>query len=503
MPAHDRRRDPLLIVLIVIAAVVPAGLGLNPGGLPAAVLPFWLAISAVHLAYAVIANRVAGLYRGDGKHQRGSRRMWRLATWAGVAFLAGDLGQLMPAAHDPTDRASVIGTEFQWVMLLLAMVLLLVGLLRYPSGIGAGGDRSRLRMDVATVMAGATTCGLLLIKLPPGEISARWAATLATAVLIQPGLFLVALFALVKLFLGEKTPFTRVAGALSGVAAAIQVVLQAVPEPGYLAHREGAWLLGGNVLASTLLAIGARVQERQTRQDPGGLGHRPSRPYSWLPYGAMAMTWSITVGLLAVDGLTWRAWAVAVGAMVTTALVVARQMAAFRHIGELLRERDELTARLTEQAYHDALTGLANRALFMERLTESLRHDPVTVFLIDLDEFKPVNDRYGHATGDQLLIEVGRRLRRCVRAGDTVARLGGDEFAVLVSDLDERRRPEVAGALDAALRGTVRLGDVEVPLRASIGQATGHPGSHDPDALLHRADMAMYAEKNAARSVRR
>jgi diguanylate cyclase (GGDEF)-like protein len=209
------------------------------------------------------------------------------------------------------------------------------------------------------------------------------------------------------------------------------------------------------------------------------------------------------VGLLAVQGLTWRAWLVAVGAMITTALVVIRQMAAFRHIAELLRERDELAARLTELAYHDALTGLANRALFMRKLTESLAHEPVTVFLIDLDEFKPVNDLYGHATGDQLLIEVGRRLRNCVRSGDTVARLGGDEFAVLVDDLDPRRRPEVAGALDAALRGTVRIGDAEVRLRASIGHATGHPGSHDPDALLHEADMAMYAEKNAARSVRR
>jgi diguanylate cyclase (GGDEF)-like protein len=181
--------------------------------------------------------------------------------------------------------------------------------------------------------------------------------------------------------------------------------------------------------------------------------------------------------------------------MLTTALVVARQAFAFRHIEELLRERDLLTARLTEQAYHDALTGLANRALFMNRLTESLTAGAVTVFLIDLDDFKPVNDSFGHATGDQLLVEVAERLRRCVRAEDTVARLGGDEFAVLAA--------EPAGLFDAlnqTLNATVRLGDAEVRLRASIGMATGRPGVEGPDAVLHQADMAMYDAKNAARA---
>ena len=136
--------------------------------------------------------------------------------------------------------------------------------------------------------------------------------------------------------------------------------------------------------------------------------------------------------------------------MITTALAMARQVTAFRHIEELLRERDVLTARLTEQAYHDALTGLANRALFMSRLAESLGRGPVTVFLVDLDDFKPVNDSFGHATGDQLLIEVGARLRSLVRVGDTVARLGGDEFAILAGALDPDGRAEAADRLSRA-----------------------------------------------------
>ena len=500
---RDRRADPLMITLVLIVAIALPSFGLAPGGRVATVLPYCLAMPLLHLVFAVVTARGAVLHRGHDRQSRGAWRMWLMAALAGLALFVGDLSQLGDAIRHPAGRDAVMGGNFQAIMILTAMTLLLVGMLTFPSGPGSTGDRSRLRMDLATVMAGATTCGLLLIQLPAGAIDAHWAVSFGTALLIQPGVFLVALFALVKLFLGTHTPFTRATGILLGLASAAQAILQTVPAPGYLSDREGPWLLGANVLASALLAMGARAQERQTRQEPGGLGRRPARPYSWLPYGAMSITWAITVGLLAVQGLTWRAWLVAVGAMVTTALVVIRQMAAFRHIAELLRERDELAARLTELAYHDALTGLANRALFMRTLTESLGHHPVTVFLIDLDEFKPVNDVYGHATGDQLLIEVGRRLRNCVRVGDTVARLGGDEFAVLVDDLDPRRRPEVAGALDAALRGTVRIGDAEVRLRASIGQATGHPGRHDPDALLHEADMAMYADKNAARSVRR
>jgi diguanylate cyclase (GGDEF)-like protein len=139
----------------------------------------------------------------------------------------------------------------------------------------------------------------------------------------------------------------------------------------------------------------------------------------------------------------------------------------------------------------------------MRSLTGALARGPATVYLIDLDQFKPVNDSYGHATGDRLLIEVGERLRACVRDGDTVARLGGDEFAVLVEDLDPDGVAQVGESLSRALNGRVRLGEAEVTLRASVGMATGHPGRHDPDAVLHAADMAMYAVKNTARAVRR
>jgi len=503
-----RRTDPLLLALIGLPAVTFLGYGSSWGWPGAQVWAFWLLMIVVQSSFAVSAWRVAGHIgpAGPGSATRirrvaAGRVMWRMFSAAGVVLVLGNLAQLGSVARDPLSHDAVVGTDAQVFSIALAMALIVGGLLRYPLGDMGGAERFRLRIDVATVMAAAVTFGLWVIELPPGPRGAAWVLHTATVMLVQPGLFLVAIFAVVKIVLGGQPPFVRAAGVLCGTAAALQALLQAVPGAYYVAPATMAWLFAGNILASALIAIGARVQERQVRAGPRHAAPVVRRPYSLLPYGAMAAVWLLAAVVLAVHGLDRRAWVIGIGAMATTGLVVARQVAAFRHIAELLRERDELTAQLTELAFHDALTKLANRGLFMQRLQDALAAGPVTVFLVDLDDFKPVNDAYGHATGDQLLIEVGRRLRRCVRAGDTVARLGGDEFAVLVRDLAEDRRGEVAGSLAGALHGVVRIGAVEVPLSASIGMATGRHGVHDPDSLLHAADMAMYATKERRREL--
>jgi diguanylate cyclase (GGDEF)-like protein len=490
----QRRPDPLAVVLAVFGVLVlPPVIGLAPHGWASIGVPYWTVLGVVHVAFVHVAGRVAAVNRNE----TGAHRLWTLAAWAGVPLVAGDLVEIYECLRFPPSRYTIIGGNVQAATVVVAMTLLLVGMLRFPSGRNSPGERSRLRMDMATVMGSATTCGLLLLQLPQSEAGWRWAVDFTTAVLVEPGVFLVALFALVKLFLGDRPPFTRPAAIVTGAAGALQAIVQAVPASFYLKPHLGTWVMAGNVAASTLLAVGFRIQWLQNRSPARGAARGPRRPYSSLPYAAMAVSWAAALGVMIADGLSGRTWSVVAGAMLTTALVVARQAFAFKHIEELLRERDVLAARLTEQAYHDALTGLANRALFMNRLAESLATRPVTVFLIDLDDFKPVNDSYGHATGDRLLIEVAARLRRSVRAGDTVARLGGDEFAVLAAD--------PAGLLDeltANLNDTLRLGDAEVRLRASIGMATGHPDRHGPDSVLHEADMAMYATKNAGRAIR-
>jgi len=166
-----------------------------------------------------------------------------------------------------------------------------------------------------------------------------------------------------------------------------------------------------------------------------------------------------------------------------------------------------LAERLRHLAYHDNLTGLANRALFLERLTAALAVGAPTVMIIDLDDFKPVNDAHGHHAGDTLLRAAAERLTRCVRDAGTVARLGGDEFAVLLPAAGPAEVAALVERVATAVGEPVPVGGTEVRVRASIGAASAPAGGPtDPTValteLLHRADLAMYAEKQRKPPVR-
>jgi diguanylate cyclase (GGDEF)-like protein/PAS domain S-box-containing protein len=165
-------------------------------------------------------------------------------------------------------------------------------------------------------------------------------------------------------------------------------------------------------------------------------------------------------------------------------------------------ERREVE-RLRRRALHDPLTGLPNRTLFIDRLTTAARRcsrtsQTVSVLFCDIDHFKSINDTFGHAVGDAVLKEVATRLEQVCRAEDTVARIGGDEFVVLVEGVDAvTGRPGLMERIRAAFREPVVVGTVTVRLSVSVGVANSSAGDHDADALLHRADRAMYAEKRS------
>lgn len=170
-----------------------------------------------------------------------------------------------------------------------------------------------------------------------------------------------------------------------------------------------------------------------------------------------------------------------------------------------ITERVRLQERLAHQASHDALTALPNRALLLDRLNQQLLFaeragQTVAVLFLDLDGFKAVNDRLGHAAGDELLIAIASRLQGHVRAGDTVARLGGDEFVLVLSALTNRREVTiVVERLIAAIGSPILLAMGEVQVSASIGIAFSSPDCSDPEALLAAADGAMYAAKQAGK----
>jgi diguanylate cyclase (GGDEF)-like protein/PAS domain S-box-containing protein len=167
-----------------------------------------------------------------------------------------------------------------------------------------------------------------------------------------------------------------------------------------------------------------------------------------------------------------------------------------------LTERRRAEEALAHLALHDPLTGLANRRLLLDRVGQALlalERTPtmVAIFFIDLDGFKSVNDRYGHAIGDQALTSAARAIGSAVRAGDTVGRLGGDEFAVLCPRLEHARAAEcLAQRIGAQLARPIRDGCPDLALSASIGIACTTRSDANPETLLREADAAMYRAKH-------
>ena len=169
-------------------------------------------------------------------------------------------------------------------------------------------------------------------------------------------------------------------------------------------------------------------------------------------------------------------------------------------------ERKALEERLRHQAFHDPLTDLPNRQLFVDRLGQALRRtrrqqNRVAVLFMDLDGFKVVNDSLGHEIGDLLLTVVAQRLGRCLRPEDSLARFGGDEFVVLIEEVevtDEAAR--VAKRITEELRRPFVMDGRELYVIASIGISLGDARTHDPDGLLREADTAMYRAKDEHRN---
>lgn len=250
-------------------------------------------------------------------------------------------------------------------------------------------------------------------------------------------------------------------------------------------------------------------------------GHRrfggSTAALGFLPAAATGWWWGRRVGMpLAVGvsvvcnsalfvGLLKKGEGVGLPALIPSTLALGVVAGVVGHLHDLRRSLHEQHDQLSQVARHDHLTGLLNRAAFqveleqaLARVTAAPRH--LAVLFIDLDDFKPVNDRLGHEVGDLVLQEVARRLRAALRAGDLVARLGGDEFVVLVPALTapEHARQVVAkvrAAFDAPFEAAGR----PLALRASVGVSVAPQDGADPANLVRAADADMYRVKRAAK----
>ncbi|HQS67966.1 MAG TPA: sensor domain-containing diguanylate cyclase [Sulfuricurvum sp.] len=179
----------------------------------------------------------------------------------------------------------------------------------------------------------------------------------------------------------------------------------------------------------------------------------------------------------------------------------------YEHPGILCTARDitELTSHvstLTHQACHDPLTGVTNRAVMDDRLHHAIdraqRADSkIVLYFIDLNDFKIINDRYGHEVGDKVLITVAAALRSCLRNSDTISRFGGDEFIIIVEDIEgEEHIESVLNAIEFAIAEPIELEDgTSLTAKASIGMAIYPDDATDADSLIKAADVAMYLRK--------
>ncbi|MEU4620731.1 EAL domain-containing protein [Actinoplanes sp. NPDC023801] len=372
------------------------------------------------------------------------------------------------------------------VLYVGGLLLMLLGLLRIPGAQRTRMEWTRFGLDVATMVVMVLTFSWHLV-LPRWESWTNGSAAGTASVVVLGAAAGIGMLAFVKVSFTGTGPIDRRALYILALTGAVGAIGGAMAP--LLAERP--YLNTGHVLLPTTSLLVCLAADRQLRAfragrpDPRPLSRRPSV----MPYTAVLAT-----GALLLAGASNGAglMGVATGSVVVTLLVATRQVLALRDNARLLDDLDARQRELSYRAGHDGLTGLANRTVIVGEITAALADDPsdVTVALIDLDNFKEINDDLGHPVGDALLAAVGERVSERLPAGCVVARLGGDEYALLL------RGDHTAAitAIAADLRRPLYAGGHELVVEASIGLAPAQAGD-TADELLRRADVAMYEAK--------
>jgi diguanylate cyclase (GGDEF)-like protein len=430
----------------------------------------------------------------------GTARLWRASLLAAMATFVsvevvrrfGGGAGLGATAPWPVMAAYFVAAA------LFAMAVLLLILLGHHAGSRPGvRTRASLLTTVLDALVSATSFGLLVYLARPGTLTAprlpRSANTFAVYGIAAVELVVVVGVVLLAMW---YPPYRPGRANYMLLAAAVIVLVSADRLLAYFRSVEVAalnlWLGIGFIVAPLLVALS--VLDLAARQRL----HDDELPTNWaqltLPYlGFLGSTALLTVHVLlgrAIDPVF------ITGYLAMALLVATRYLVAMRMQRMLTDQLVAAKRRLAHQAHHDALTGLPNRLLLSQRLDDAIRAGPFVLIFVDIDDFKDVNDRFGHAAGDELLCAIGERLDACLASDDTLARIGGDEFAILITGALEP--PEtIADELRVALRNPFSVHATSIRVRASMGLVSpGQDGlAPTSDDLLRQADISMYTGK--------
>ncbi|MGZ4126960.1 MAG: GGDEF domain-containing protein [Actinomycetota bacterium] len=444
------------------------------------------------IAGAVLARRAA---RAAGADSR-TRQAW---TIVGAAFLCYWLGDVLWFYFE-NFRSSPPFPSIADAGYIAFYPLLLIGLLRFPVGTRGRIDRAKFWLDMTTVSLGAFMVVWFFVLGPTAHAQGDGFFAKAISIAYPVG-DLVLIFGVAAVMLRKPSESSRRALAILAIGLGLFVVADvgfgyASLQAGYSGGDwpDSLWMCAQflMLLAAQYHYMGLKRGREETLEARVDGGH-----IAKLPYAAVVIAFGLLMyvghqkAIYPLDGLI-------VISVAVTAAVLVRQMT-------VMRDNARLMSALQTLATTDPLTGLRNRRDFFDAADLEFGRlkrfgIPFVAMMVDIDHFKEVNDRYGHAGGDAVLSAVARTCHRRLRSFDIVGRYGGDELVVLLPKIELGDALAVAERVGVAVRGTpVLFADEVIPVSLSVGLASAD-GVITLEDLLHRADTALYCAKQAGRN---
>ncbi len=423
------------------------------------------------------------------------RRTWQFVAAAATCWLLGDLiERFVPAWERVFNGAGV--PDVLW---LIGYPLLALGVLHRVRGRGLHlGTWRELLLDCAALTVSAGVVAWQLIVVPAVDPDATMLSTVVSVLYPLGDVLLFAMVCVLALAPGSRTGDRLLGGWL---VATLVIDTCFTLLPALLAHLEGQRLDGALLIVNSLLAAAA-LRSPLTEGGPARDTGQQVMPVSRVVLLGAGVLIAPGVACLSPNPDLGTRLLLATAALTVSVIVLVRLFGVVR-----ARETAEQLAAL--QANQDGPTGLANRS-FLARHADSILGDPdravrSALLFVDVDQFKMVNDVYGHAFGDEALRVVASRLRAAVRPDDIVARIGGDEFVVLCANLTNQGARELAERVTRAGTGQVCVEDICAEISISVGSVHGadlrllHEDTAlaDLDIWLHAADVSMFIHKRS------